>query len=259
VISLALVTWNRGAIVAESLCSVLPCPLVTEVVWVDQNSEDLEVRLIDETFDLFPRVLVTRCSLPQNLGAGWGLNRAFALARNPLVLVTDGDVRLGAGDVDRMAEILNAKPERLAVAVYPREPSTVPERYRGPMFAETIQGPNLDGRGAERVALARGLPMLCNLFKRELLGVAGWMREDFGQCEWNDNEWAERAMHHASSSGYDLLAFADRSCVHIPDEDKSREPAAYWDMKVREFEDRTKPARILELAQQGYPPFRPFP
>ncbi len=250
-ISLALVTHNRGAIVAESLESVLPAGLVTEVVWIDNASDDDDQETIASTLYGFEAdIKLTMCLCQENHGAGWALNRAFALATNDLILVTDGDIRLRPKELYLMRRTLGLDPKRLAMAIYPRAPETVPERYRGPEFLECIDG--------ECITFAPGLPMLCNLFKRELLSVAGWMREEFGPCEWNDNEWAERAMFHATRQGFELLAFTDRSCVHIPDENKTLETPEYWAMKVREFEDKRKPARILELAGQGYPLFNPF-
>ncbi len=251
-ISLALVTHNRGAIVADSLASVLGCRLVTEVVWVDNASDEDEYTTIAAALGppLLADLRLTMCSCRENHGAGWALNRAFALATNDLILVTDGDIRLGPRDLALMEHTLAVTPRRLAVAIYPREPDSVPERYRGPWFTEHWD----EGT----VTLARGLPMLCNLFRRELLEIAGWMREDFGLVEWNDNEWAERALFHAVGLGFECLAFADRSCVHIPDENTTLETPEYWAKKVGEFEDKSKPARILELKAQGYPTFNPF-
>ncbi len=251
-ISLALVTHNRGAIVAESLKSVLASHLVTEVAWVDNASDVDEQEEIGAILcDRQPTILkLTMCLCTENHGAGWALNRAFAMATNDLILVTDGDIRLGPNDLRLMAGALAAYPTRLAVAIYPRDPVDVMERFRGPWFDEVIDG--------ETVTLARGLPMLCNLFKRELLELAGWMREDFGLVEWNDNEWAERALFHSVGLGFDCVAFADRSCVHIPDENTTLETPEYWARKVSEFADASKPARILELKAQGYPKFNPF-
>ncbi len=255
-ISLALVTHNRGAIVAESLASVLGCRLVTEVVWVDNASDEEDQETIAaamyqlEGFMGVDRFRHTVCLCRENHGAGWALNRAFALATNDLILVTDGDIRLSPNDLALMERTLAVSPKRLAVAIYPRAPDSVPERYRGPWFTEHWD----EGT----VTLARGLPMLCNLFRRELLELAGWMREDFGLVEWNDNEWAERALFHAVGLGFECLAFADRSCVHIPDENTTLETPEYWARKVGEFEDKSKPARILELKAQGYPKFNPF-
>jgi len=251
VISLALVTHNRSAIVVESLRNVLETGLVDDVVWYDNASDPREHKTIADTLGSWlatqgPESRVWSTPLAENRGAAWALNRSWKNAKNDLILTTDGDMLVGAGDLALMQAVLERDPKRLAVSIYCQPVASVPERFRGPAFHEG---------GAE---LARGLPLVTMLFRRELLELVGWRREDFGLCEWDDNEWAERAMHHATLSGFELLAFRDRTCAHIPDRDKSLEPADYWDMKVRERSDPSKVARIHELRNAGFPKFNPW-
>jgi len=248
-VSLALVTWNRPEIVVESCRNVLETGIVSEVVWVDNASDDAAREQIGECLRSFKDVDVVAWRNTENEGAARGLNRAFSLCSGDAILVTDGDITYPPGGLAMMRDVLSSRPNRAAVSMYCFPPETTTDRWQDVLEVDVLPS-------GQMTAIVKAIPMISRMFRRSLLSVAGYMREDFGLCEWDDVEWAYRAYHHAREAGMACYAIASMQSTHLPDVGRVESPE-YKAAKKAEFSDPSKRRRVVEARNAGWPKFFP--
>jgi GT2 family glycosyltransferase len=105
-----IVSYNTRALLLEAIASVVDEPDVETIV-VDNNSRDGSAAAVAERF---PRVRLIACQ--DNPGFAGGVNRGASQARGAALLVLNADARLAPGALDRLLELLDARPRAALVS-----------------------------------------------------------------------------------------------------------------------------------------------
>ena len=251
-IAWCLVTLGRPKIVERAALNVFQTELISELCWVDNGStpEDY-ARLSDVLTSLAHEysARLVRCRYEENRGTAFGHNRAYALSSSKRLFANAGDIEMPEGGLLDMTDVLSKDDHRVNVSLWCYSASSVPERFFGDEFVETLPS----GR---KVTLRPAMPMGPRLFRRSLLSIAGWIHEGFGLCEWDDVEWSSRVKERCLRYGLQSLAITSAVSNHIPN--TVQEDLSYRKMKASEAEDPKKPELIERLAAAGFPSFDPW-
>jgi glycosyltransferase involved in cell wall biosynthesis len=98
-LSVIICTWNRAALLDETLASLasvcLPLDIRWEVVIVDNNSTDATRSVVERWSQAFPTSLNYQFETRQ--GKSWAMNTGLTSCRFPIVVFADDDVRVSAG------------------------------------------------------------------------------------------------------------------------------------------------------------------
>ena len=105
-VSVVVVNYNAGAVLAECLRSVLS--QARQVVLVDNASDQDSFQRVVARFAGHPRLVVE--TLPDNVGFAAGCNRGLALCDQPVILVLNPDCVATAGSLRTMLEVLQGDP-----------------------------------------------------------------------------------------------------------------------------------------------------
>lgn len=96
-VSAIVVNYNAGALLKACVDSLLSCPLVTEVIVVDNASRDNSLQVLND-----PRIKVIRNST--NLGFSVACNKGIALASADYLLFLNPDCVLGCDSLTTMLD-----------------------------------------------------------------------------------------------------------------------------------------------------------
>jgi len=102
-VAVVVVNYRTAELAAEAVRSVLPDPLVHEVVVVDNASGDGSV---DTLRSAFPDLVVRIVASPTNLGFGRGANLGVSLSRAPFVFLLNSDAVVRPGALARLCRVL---------------------------------------------------------------------------------------------------------------------------------------------------------
>jgi glycosyltransferase involved in cell wall biosynthesis len=112
-VAVLICTWNRAALLAETLRSIsladVPAGLTWEVIVVDNNSSDETRQVVERHEAAFPTTL--RYLFEPHQGKSWAMNRGLAESSAPLVVFVDDDVRVGRRWLAAAVEAFNASPD----------------------------------------------------------------------------------------------------------------------------------------------------
>lgn len=110
-ITVAICTWNRSKLLAQTLTSLCEVHIPTDVEWevivVDNNSDD-ETRSVCEQF-MGP--LPLRYVFEPKQGKSYALNRAVNMANGEYIVWTDDDVLLSPSWIEHYANAFNSDAE----------------------------------------------------------------------------------------------------------------------------------------------------
>lgn len=109
-ISLCITTYNRYELLMESFAQVLDDARISEIVIVDDCSDnDIYQKIVDATKDMYK---VQLYSNPKNLGMSLNKKRAIEMACNEWVIIFDSDNVIGPSYLDAIP------PHRFAHEIY---------------------------------------------------------------------------------------------------------------------------------------------
>lgn len=105
-VTVVIVNYNAGAVLAECLASVLS--EATEVVVVDNASDPRVFEPVVARFEADPRVRVIRS--PENRGFAAGCNEGVKVATQPFIFFLNPDCFVAAGSIRRLVAALESSP-----------------------------------------------------------------------------------------------------------------------------------------------------
>ena len=108
-ISAVVVNYNAGELLLACVQSLLACPIVAEIIVVDNDSHDSSL----EAIQAFPKVSIIRNS--QNLGFATACNQGIRLARSQSILFLNPDCTFVKGTLMQIAQCLD-NDERIGMA-----------------------------------------------------------------------------------------------------------------------------------------------
>lgn len=246
-VSLVVLTFNRADVVKRAMEHNIrqAGDKIDEIIWVDNGSSD---HIHDVMIEYKPDVIVKNKT---NLGVAKGYNRGLALATKPLVCITGCDRLMPDKWLLKMKE--SFEENTACVSCYSKQISEVPER----LFMHV--------KDAIRSYKVHCLPMEARLMKRELLRLAGYMREDFGLYGWEDVEYAHRLMRVIKQHGWESFTHNGFFAKHLGHEGNSGSYRAnnadsdeYWQFKRRESEDQRKLDLLKKCESEGFNFYSPY-
>lgn len=102
-VSAILVNYNAGQLLKICVESLLACPVVTEIIVIDNASHDGSLALLEDS----AQIQVIRNS--QNLGFAVACNQGIARAHSDYLLFINPDCSFEAGAVDRLLDWISQK------------------------------------------------------------------------------------------------------------------------------------------------------
>jgi glycosyltransferase involved in cell wall biosynthesis len=122
-LTLLICTWNRAALLDETLASIaaadIPAGIRWEVLVVDNNSTDNTRQVVERQARSFPAPL--RYLFEPRQGKSWAMNTGLEEARFPIVVFADDDVRVTRGWLASVCAAFRDHPE-IAYAGGPVDP-----------------------------------------------------------------------------------------------------------------------------------------
>jgi GT2 family glycosyltransferase len=104
-----IVNYNAGAVLAEAVRTILPCPAVREVIVVDNQSADSSMATLESIFTGESRLRLLRN--PANLGFAGGCNAAMAYFQSPYQLFINPDCLVEPRAIGTMIATLELTPK----------------------------------------------------------------------------------------------------------------------------------------------------
>lgn len=105
-ISVVIPSFNRYEMLKDTLPSYLASSLVKEVVIIEDGGTDQNWTRMQTLAEMDPRVRVIRNK--RNLGAPASRNRGISLAQGELLLLSEDDLELGPGFLEKLLEHMQA-------------------------------------------------------------------------------------------------------------------------------------------------------
>jgi len=244
-ISWCVLTYNRADKVKKSVehnIRTAGYP-IHEMVWVDNGSTD-GVREVMSSFN--PQVSIL---FPQNMGVAKGYNTAMHNSIGDYIVLTGCDMLMPNNWLKTLAECFEKIPNTGVVSMYSGPLKWVPERIRGNIEGEEING----------IHIVRAMPFGRRMFSRKLLGDVGYLREDFGLYGWEDVEWGHRAERVCDEKHLLYYVLPDIIVDHIG----FKKAGVQWDedydaFKAKEANDPKKQELMAWCRQRGYPRYDPY-
>jgi GT2 family glycosyltransferase len=220
-LSVVIVNWNSGPVLAECLQSLIehPPPRDWEVLIVDNASRDDSV---DRALGVLPTALVVRNH--DNRGLAAANNQGIGLSRGWALLICNPDVRFTSGAVEAMVDTLARHPR--AAFVIPRlcYPDGTLQTSAGdlPTLGEALLGRQLQRRASARSGfwwdgwdhaveqpIGRGREA-AYLVRRAAIDDIGPQDEAF-RLDWEGIDWTARARE----CGWEVWLCPAAEVVHL--------------------------------------------
>ena len=110
-VDVVILNWRTAPLAIEAARSAIENG-ATSIIVVDNCSQDDSIHLIKREIGSFVGIL----SMPRNGGFGEGNNAGARLAKRPLVLFMNTDVKLQPGALKKMAEVFDKEPRAAVVS-----------------------------------------------------------------------------------------------------------------------------------------------
>lgn len=251
-ISWVVLTYNRADFVKQAMShnfKNMGGYHDVELIWVDNGSTD-GVHAVMRDFN--PSISVLH---RENLGVAKGYNRGFALATGDYIVVTGCDMLMSPRWLDTFVQYVEKIPTTGIACMYHRRLHEVPERMRKGNAWKKEKRAGLD--------IIHAMPIERRIFKRDLLGKIGFLREDFGLYGWEDVEWGYRAERVCDELGLLYYVIPDMHPYHLGTEGMNahdgNDDKEYHAFKQREARDIKKLELMEQCRAKNWPYYNPFP
>lgn len=252
-VSWLILTYNRSNSVLKAIphCMANAGYPWDEIIWVDNGSEYSEYRAMESFFDnKCDPAVITKVSIPKNLGVAKGYNTCMALARGTHMVITGCDMLMPDLWMAKMANCFERIDNTGIVTIYASPLSVVPERIRGPERVEN--GIRI------RPAMPIGRRMLPVALQRKI----GYFHEGFGMYGWDDVAWGNRAEIVCAQQGLSFYSLPELVAEHLGTEGNigydHKDEHEYWKWKKEQVADPAKQALLSKLRKEGWPGFNPY-
>lgn len=215
-ISVIIVSFNSGPLLAECVRSVLACSGVSEIIVSDNGSTDCSIESLEDPDRIDSRLIVLRNG--RNLGFAVANNIALTKACGKYILFLNPDCILRPDTIDRVRAVLESNPQAGMAGCMIRNPDgteqtacrrsfPTPIGLLGKLFGTTDRNtaPPLPTHPISVDAISGAFMLV----RRQALIEVGSFDEDFF-LHWEDLDLCRRFVMH----GYQILFVPDVEILH---------------------------------------------
>jgi GT2 family glycosyltransferase len=198
-VDIIIPTFNQGALTAACFASIARTtqPDQVRLIWVDNGSAPAERDEMIVALE-HSELPCLRLALPENLGFIKATNAGIAVSTAPFVLLLNNDTEVVPHWLDRMLDVMYARPKVGLVGARSSSPADHAARSEQPAPGYVV----LKDKSM--------LPFFCVLIRREVIVQCGYLSEEFRQGFGDDDDYSRRAQ----AAGWQLARRTDVEVLH---------------------------------------------
>ncbi len=190
IVTILILTYNTAPMTLQCIQAVKALTKIPfKILVIDNGSTDDTVRFLRAQHDIF------HIEADNNLGFATGFNLGIELIDTPYFIILNSDVIITTNWIKRMIEHLEDAPKVMAIGPRtnyvsgPQRVKYVPYKSIKELgaFAEAFNGSSIN-----QITYLKRLVFFCTLFKKEVVESIGFLDEQFGKGNFEDDDYCFR-------------------------------------------------------------------